>query len=90
MASEEIATLAANVAGYDPHLALDGGPDGLDAYRQIAARTRRVLAAQGRLFLEIGPTQADAVAAILGDAGLKPEIGVPDLAGRPRVVVARR
>jgi release factor glutamine methyltransferase len=90
LAFEEIATLAADVAGYDPHLALDGGPDGLDAYRQIAARARRVLAAQGRLFLEIGPTQADAVAAILGDAGLKPEIVVPDLAGRPRVVVARR
>ena len=43
IASGEIAGLAADVAGYDPHLALNGGPDGLDAYRQIAAqRGRRV------------------------------------------------
>ena len=47
-----------------------------------------VLAEQGRLLLEIGPTQADAVADILRAAGLKPEAIVPDLAGRPRVVVA--
>ena len=88
IASGEIAGLAADVAGYDPHLALDGGPDGLDAYRQIAGPAGEVLAEQGRLLLEIGPTQAAAVADILRAAGLKPQAIEQDLAGRPRVVVA--
>jgi release factor glutamine methyltransferase len=90
LASDAIAGLAAEVAGYDPHLALDGGPDGLDAYRAIAARARAALAEQGRLLLEIGASQADAVAGILRAAGLEPEGLAHDLAGRPRVVVARR
>jgi release factor glutamine methyltransferase len=88
IASGEIVGLAADVAGYDPHLALNGGTDGLDAYRQIAARAGDVLAAQGRLLLEIGPRQAGAVADILRAAGLKPQAIEQDLAGRPRVVVA--
>jgi release factor glutamine methyltransferase len=91
--ASEIAGLAAEVAAYDPRLALDGGPDGLDSYRRIAARAREVLAGDGRLLVEIGPAQAEAVAAIFAGAGLRSdEAGSPrlDLAGRPRVVVARR
>ena len=76
------------MAGYDPRLALDGGPDGLDAYREIAARAGEALAEQGRLLLEIGQTQADAVAEMLRGAGLEPQAIGQDLAGRPRVVVA--
>lgn len=93
LAASEIAGLAADVAAYDPRLALDGGPDGLDSYRRIAARAREVLAGDGRLLVEIGPAQAEAVAAIFAGAGLRPdEDGSPrlDLAGRSRVVVARR
>lgn len=93
LAASEIAGLAADVAAYDPRLALDGGHDGLDSYRRIAARAREVLAGDGRLLVEIGPAQAEAVAAIFAGAGLRPdEAGSPrlDLAGRPRVVVARR
>jgi release factor glutamine methyltransferase len=93
LAASEIAGLAADVAAYDPRLALDGGPDGLDSYRRIAARAREVLAGDGRLLVEIGPAQAEAVAAIFAGAGLRPdEAGSPrlDLAGRSRVVVARR
>lgn len=93
LAASEIAGLAADVAAYDPRLALDGGPDGLDSYRRIAARAREVLAGDGRLVVEIGPAQAEAVAAIFAGAGLRPdEAGSPrlDLAGRSRVVVARR
>lgn len=93
LAASEIAGLAADVAAYDPRLALDGGPDGLDSYRRIAARAREVLAGDGRLLVEIGPAQAEAVAAIFAGAGLRPdETGnlKLDLAGRPRVVVARR
>ena len=88
IASGKIAGLAAGVAGYDPHLALDGGSDGLDAYREIAARAGGALAEQGRLLLEIGQTQADAVADMLRGAGLEPQAIGRDLAGRPRVVVA--
>lgn len=91
LASREIAALADEVAAYDPILALDGGPDGLDAYRRIAARAGDILAEGGRLLVEIGAAQAEAVAGIFCAAGLKldgPEAVRQDLAGRPRVVVA--
>ncbi|MEX1059676.1 MAG: peptide chain release factor N(5)-glutamine methyltransferase [Methyloceanibacter sp.] len=91
LASGEIAALADEVAAYDPILALDGGVDGLDAYRRIAARAGEVLAEDGRLFVEIGAAQGEAVAGIFGGAGLRLDghEGVrQDLAGRPRVVVA--
>ena len=88
IASNEIAGLAADVADYDPLLALDGGRDGLGAYRKIAAGAGEALAAQGLLLLEIGENQGEAVAAILRENGLKPQAIMPDLAGRPRVVVS--
>ncbi len=93
IAAGEIASLADEVAAYDPRLALDGGPDGLEAYRGIAARACHVLAEDGRLLVEIGPAQSDAVAEIFAAAGLRRDEtgGVrPDLAGRPRVLVSRR
>jgi release factor glutamine methyltransferase len=90
IASAEIAGLAAGVSAYDPHLALDGGPDGLAAYRKIAARAGEVLAQAGRLLVEIGASQGEEVAAIFGAIGLKVARPRPDLAGRPRVVVAER
>jgi release factor glutamine methyltransferase len=93
IASGEIAGLAEEVAGHDPKLALDGGPDGLDAYRRIAAHAGAVLAANGRLLVEIGAGQAEAVAHILEAAGFRLDAaqGIrPDLAGRPRVVVSGR
>ena len=70
-------------------LALDGGPDGLDAYRRIAAGAPAVLAEGGRLLVEIGAGQAAQVSEILREAGLKldPAQAIRrDLAGRPRVV----
>lgn len=90
IATGAIAGLAAEVAAYDPRLALDGGADGLDAYRAIAARAREVLAEDGCLLVEIGAGQGKDVAAILARAGLEPEGrgSRPDLASRPRVVVA--
>jgi len=92
LAAAEITGLAEEVAAYDPRLALDGGPDGLAAYRRIAARACEVLAEDGRLLVEIGPGQSGAVAAILEEAGLRPDASGSirrDLAGRPRVAVAR-
>ncbi len=54
----EIAGLAREVTRHDPHLALEGGPDGLDAYRAIAARLPALLAPGGVAALEIGAGQA--------------------------------
>jgi release factor glutamine methyltransferase len=90
LAAEEIERLAPEVAVYDPPEALCGGPDGLDAYRHIAARANRVLALDGRLLVEIGPTQVQEVAGIFCAAGLEVSAVEKDLAGRPRVVVAGR
>jgi release factor glutamine methyltransferase len=90
LAEGEIAGLAKEVAAHDPRLALDGGPEGLEAYRRIAERARDMLTKDGRLLVEIGPGQGEDVAAIFARAGLTPERGNGrrDLAGRPRVVVA--
>jgi len=91
IAACEIASLTDEVAAYDPRLALDGGADGLEAYRRIAARACHVLAEDGKLLIEIGPAQGEAVAEIFAAAGLKCDDtgGVRrDLAGRPRVLVA--
>lgn len=89
LASGEIAGLAPEVAAYDPMLALDGGPDGLDAYRRIAAGAPKVLTGGGQLLVEIGAGQAAQVSDIFRAAGLKLDQSQPigrDLAGRPRVV----
>ncbi len=90
IASAEIAGLAPDVRAYDPHLALDGGQDGLDAYRRIAAGAAGKLRPGGKILVEIGASQAHDVAALLERRGLLVETGgiVPDLGGRPRVVVA--
>ena len=56
---DEIATLAPEVREYDPMVALDGGDDGLTAYRAIAADAERLLAPGGRLFVELGAGQEE-------------------------------
>jgi release factor glutamine methyltransferase len=86
----QIAELAPEVAGYDPALALDGGPDGLDAYRRISAKVSRALRPGGCLIVEIGAGHADAVLSLLRTAGLRAqEDNVRrDLAGRSRAIVA--
>ena len=89
--SAEIAALAEEVARHDPRLALDGGPDGLDAYRRFATRAGQILAPNGRILVEIGCEQAEAVVEILNQAGLGLDgtrAVKRDLAGRPRVVMA--
>jgi release factor glutamine methyltransferase len=90
IASGEIAGLAPDVADYDPHLALDGGEDGLDAYRRIAAGAVRKLRPGGKILVEIGASQGPDVAGLLSRGGfLVEKDGIrQDLGGRPRVVVA--
>jgi release factor glutamine methyltransferase len=89
IASGDIPGLPPEVRDHDPPLALDGGPEGLDAYRAIAADAPRLLAADGLLACEIGAGQGEAVTGIISAAGLVVETIVPDLARIPRCVVAR-
>ena len=58
-----------SVRDYEPYLALDGGADGLDFYRAIAARWKEALLPGGRLLLELGIGEADAVMRLLRTEG---------------------
>jgi release factor glutamine methyltransferase len=86
----EIDALEREVRDFDPHTALDGGPDGLDAYRTILGRAGSLLVEGGLLALEIGHDQDEAVATLCSDAGLVDISVQRDLAGRARVVMATR
>ncbi len=88
--SREIAELAPEVALYEPRLALDGGPDGLAAYRALAPAARRLLACGGAALFEVGEGQAAAAAAILAQAELRLIAVKRDLAGFERCVVVGR
>jgi release factor glutamine methyltransferase len=83
-----IDALEPEVARHDPRMALDGGPDGLDAYREITRGLRGLLTLRGSVALEIGAGQQAAVSALLDRCGLTVEATDRDLAGRPRCVVA--
>lgn len=86
----DIAGLQPEVANHEPHMALDGGPDGLAAYRTIIAQLPKVLAHGGGFALEVGAGQADAVAALAAAAGLNVLPHKADLAGIDRVVLGNR
>jgi len=88
IARGQIASLAPEVRDYDPMMALDGGGDGLTAYRSISADAKRILAQGGRLFVEIGAGQEPAVRELFTNAGLVVGIARNDLAGTPRVLGA--
>jgi len=89
--SADIAVLAVEVRDHDPHLALDGGPDGLDAYRRIAPQAAELLAPGGLLVLEIGQGQDEDVARLVAAAGLTAAGAVrTDLAGIGRAVMGRK
>lgn len=80
-------TLQAEVREHDPRLALDGGPDGLVAYRAILAAAGPLLAPGGHVVLEIGIGQAMDVARLAREAGLSLKGLASDLAGIPRALV---
>ncbi|MFN8830458.1 MAG: peptide chain release factor N(5)-glutamine methyltransferase [Labrys sp. (in: a-proteobacteria)] len=88
--SGDIASLDREVRLHDPLLALDGGTDGLVAYRAILADARRLLAPDGILVLELGQGQEEAVATLAGLAGCA-VLGPAqcDLGGVPRALVLR-
>jgi release factor glutamine methyltransferase len=88
--SAALSGLAVEVRDHDPRLALDGGPDGLEAYRTILRRAARIVRPGGALLFEVGLGQADPVARIAEASGLSLALVRADLAGTPRVLVLRR
>lgn len=88
--TETIAALGKTVRDFDPLLALDGGPSGLEAYRRLVPQTVSLLTPGGWLLLEIGADQAGAVTLLLAQAGLRAPSVRNDLAGRPRCVLAQK
>ncbi|MBR0692153.1 peptide chain release factor N(5)-glutamine methyltransferase [Bradyrhizobium lablabi] len=89
--SGDIAGLATEVRDHDPRAALDGGADGLDAYRTLISQSARLLAPDGSLVVEAGHGQSDEIEALMTAAGLTTtEPPRADLAGIPRAVSARR
>ncbi|MBX9776432.1 MAG: peptide chain release factor N(5)-glutamine methyltransferase [Xanthobacteraceae bacterium] len=87
VASGDIAGLEPEVRDFDPRRALDGGADGLAAYRAIAADAKRLLAPTGFLVLELGAGQREAVRSLTVAAGLAPKAERSDLSGVARALV---
>ncbi|MDI4237091.1 peptide chain release factor N(5)-glutamine methyltransferase [Bradyrhizobium sp. Arg237L] len=89
--SADIADLAVEVREHDPLAALDGGDDGLDAYRVLIPQAAGLLAPGATLVVESGISQSEAIEALMTAAGLVPA-GPPraDLAGIPRAVAGRK
>jgi release factor glutamine methyltransferase len=83
----DIPQLAPEVSLHEPASALDGGADGLDAYRRIAPMLPGLLTPRGRAFVEIGEGQAEAVSEIFADSGLSADGTLTDLARICRCLV---
>ena len=87
--SADIAALEPEVRDHDPLRALDGGPDGLEPYRIIAAELPRLLVPGGLAAFEVGQGQAEQVAALVEAQGLAETAILCDLGGIKRCVRAR-
>jgi release factor glutamine methyltransferase len=89
--SADIAGLDIEVRDHDPLRALDGGPDGLDAYRVIAPEAARLLVPEGLLVVEVGHDQSDDVAGLMEVSGLTlPRPAKADLGGIRRAVIGQK
>ncbi len=84
--SHVIEELMPEVREHEPWLALDGAEDGLYFYKKIVEESRNYLVGGGRLYFEIGYDQAEAVSALMRDAGFAEVTVVKDYAGLDRVV----
>lgn len=84
----EIPSLAPEVARFEPALALTGGKDGLDCYRDIAPHLPRLLAPRGTACIEVGAGQAADVAGIIAGHGLNIAGAERDLGGQDRCLIA--
>ncbi|MGJ4912479.1 peptide chain release factor N(5)-glutamine methyltransferase [Bradyrhizobium sp. SZCCHNS3002] len=87
--SSEISELDVEVRSHDPLRALDGGKDGLDAYRALIPQAAALLRPGGAVIVEVGLGQSDGVAALMVRAGLAADSSTirADLAGIPRTVM---
>ena len=88
IAHGDLPSLAPEIQNFEPRSALDGGEDGLDAYRAIARGLGRWLRPDGAAFIEIGAGQADSVAALFAAQGWPITRRGTDLAGVERCLVA--
>jgi release factor glutamine methyltransferase len=88
--SAEIGTLQPEVRDHDPRLALDGGADGLDLYRRLAVEAGPWLKPGGRLMLEHGDGQDDAVTELLTQHDWTVQGVLKDYSGRGRILIAHR
>lgn len=86
----EVDALEPEVSDHDPRLALDGGADGLDAYRELSWLARDRLRPGAWLVVEIGHDQAEAVSALFEAIALEDVSVVKDYGGRDRVVCGRK
>jgi release factor glutamine methyltransferase len=90
IATAEIATLEPEVRDYDPRAALDGGADGLDFYRRLAAEAGPFLKPGGRLMLEMGDGQSASIREMFEREKWIVEAIREDYNQRPRILIARR
>lgn len=88
--TDVLAGIPREVSDYEPTLALDGGADGLDLFRPLVAWAARALRPGGAFACELHEGHLDEAAALARAAGLEHTRVVADLAGRPRVLVARK
>ena len=87
--SAEIEALAPEVRDHDPHLALDGGADGLDFYRGLAAEAANHLRPAGRIMLESGDGQAEQIRQLFVQHKWVVESVEADYTGQPRILTLR-
>ncbi|MBO9559437.1 MAG: peptide chain release factor N(5)-glutamine methyltransferase [Caulobacter sp.] len=90
IATDVIETLEPEVRDHEPRLALDGGPDGLDAYRFLAGEILRVLKPGAMFAVEIGYDQSQAVEALFKAAGAQNVRTIKDLSVNDRVVTGTK
>ncbi len=88
--ADAMQTVAPEVRDWEPRMALTPEGDGLDAYRAITKNAQDYLISGGRLFLEIGYDQAKPVLQIISDNGYSDAICIQDLAGKDRVICAKK
>jgi len=90
ISSAEIETLEPEVRDFDPHAALDGGADGLDFYRKLAAEAKPFLKADGKIILEFGDGQAEVIRKIFENEKWIVEAVKEDYSQRARILIARK
>jgi release factor glutamine methyltransferase len=88
--SAEIDTLQEEVRNFDPRMALDGGPDGLDFYRQLGSEAAHFLEDGGKMMLEFGDGQETALPPIFTIEGWQVESIANDYNRKPRILILRR